>query len=221
MSSLEDYPFLKKGLGVLLLIGGGALLAFLLFSLSKDLSLWLLGRRASAQIINQWVEATNLEEQDILEFRYYIRYAFSTPSGKIVVSTKPVAAQEWVGVGHGAQGQGGADFYSGDAVGPAAPVYQEQEHLSEFAAGGLMSAPTVDIVYFPLYPQHNRLEESRFLPLLACTYVPFLVVAVLALMAARGLLDGTSAWSHNPQHRAQSTATTPRVQSTASEQSPE
>jgi hypothetical protein len=201
MSSLDDYPFLKKGVGVLLLIGGGALLAFLLYSLSRDLSLWVLGRRASAQVIDQWVEATNPEEQDVLEFRYYIRYAFSTPSGRIVVSTKTVAAQEWVGVGQGAQGQGGADFYSGDAVGPAAPVYQEQEHLSEFAAGGLMSAPTVDIVYFPLYPEHNRLEESRFVPILACTYVPLLVVTVLALLAARGLLGGPSTRGQHAEHR--------------------
>ncbi len=105
-----------------------------------------------------------------------------------MVSTKTIAAQEWVGVGHGSQGQAGVDFYSGEAKGPAAPVYREQEHVPEAVAGGLMSASEVDVVYFPLYPAHNRLEESRLVPLLACTYVPFLALAGLALVGGRRLL---------------------------------
>jgi hypothetical protein len=32
-------------------------------------------------------------------------------------------------------------------------------------------------VYFPLYPAHSRLQESRFVPVLACAYVPLMVVA--------------------------------------------
>jgi hypothetical protein len=188
MSSLEDYPSLKRGMGMVLLILGVGVLGFLLFALAKDLSLWIFGVSTTAQVVDQWAEATNAGEQQELRFRYYVRYRFVTPNGRVVVSTKTVAVQEWAGVGHGSRGQAGVDFYTGEAKGPAAPVYQEQEHLSEWAAGGLMGAAKVDVVYFPLYPAHNRLEESRFVPLLACTYVPFLALASLALLAGRRLL---------------------------------
>jgi len=192
MHDLDDYPSLKRGLGLLLLVASIALLAFLLFALGKDLSLWIFGRPATAQVVDSWAKATNSGEQEELAFRYYVRYRFTTPEGKVVVSTKTVSAQEWVGVGHGSRGQGGVDFYSGEAEGPAAPVYQEQEHLSEFAEGGIATAAEVAVIYFPLYPAHNRLEEARFVPLLACTYVPLLVMAGLALLGARHLL-GTEA----------------------------
>jgi hypothetical protein len=188
MGSFEDHPSLKRGLGVLLLMGGIALLGFLLFALGKDVSLWVFGQTTTAQVIDRWAEVTNAGEQEELDFRYYIRYRFSTPTGKVIVNTKTVAAAEWVGVGHSSRGQGAADFYSGEEVGAAAPVYQEQAHLSEFAEGGLMSAADVDVIYFPLIPAHNRLEESRFVPLLACTYAPLLAVAGLLLVVARRLL---------------------------------
>lgn len=192
MFTLEDHPSLKNALGVLLLIGGIALLASMLFALGKDLSLWVFGQTATAQVVDRWVETTDTGEQGELDFRYFVRYRFSTPEGRVIVSTKTVAAQEWVGVGHGSQGQGGADFYSGEAQGPAAPVYREQEHLSEFVDGGLMSAAEVGVVYFPLVPDHNRLDETRLVPLLACTYAPFVVVACLALVVARRLLKNES-----------------------------
>jgi hypothetical protein len=188
MQILEESPSVKKGLGMLLLVAGIALAAFMLFALGKDLSLWLFGQPTMAQLVDCWAEATNAGEQEELTFRYYVRYRFITPGGKTIVSTKTVSAQEWVGVGHGARGQGGVDFYSGEAEGAAAPVYQEQEHLSEFTAGGVADASQVAVVYFPPYPAHNRLEESRFVPLLACTYVPFLALAGMALLAARHLL---------------------------------
>ncbi|MFN2292400.1 MAG: DUF3592 domain-containing protein, partial [Anaerolineae bacterium] len=43
--------------------------------------------------------------------------------------------------------------------------------------GALQEGGPVRIVYFPLVPSHSRLEESRFLPALACAYVPLVVVA--------------------------------------------
>jgi hypothetical protein len=194
MPSLEDIPSLKRGLGGLLLILGLALLAFLLFALGKDLSLWVFGETASAQVVDRWAEPTNAGEQEELSFDYYVRYRFTTPGGKVIFTTKTVAAQEWVGVGHSSRGQGATDFYTGEEVGASAPVYQEQAHLSEFSEGGLMSAEEVRVVYFPLFPAHNRLEESRFVPLLACTYVPFLAVAGLLLVAGRYLLKKEPVW---------------------------
>lgn len=205
MSSLEDNPSLKRSLGVLMLIGGVALLGFLLFTLAKDLSLWVFGQTTTAQVIDQWAEPTNAGESEDLVFDYYVRYRFTTPEGKVIATTKTVAAQEWVGVGHGSRGRVGADFYTGEELGASAPVYQEQPHVSEFAAGGVMAASEVTVVYFPLYPAHNRLEESRFMPLLACTYVPFLVVAGLLLVAARRLLGSAAAW-HDERRIRQVTA---------------
>jgi hypothetical protein len=84
------------------------------------------------------------------------------------------------------------DTYDGEAEGPAAPVYQEQEHLTEFNAGGLATAGDVSVIYFPLYPAHNRLEESRFIPLLACTYVPLLIAGGIMLLLGRQLLQRES-----------------------------
>ena len=41
----------------------------------------------------------------------------------------------------------------------------------------------VDVIYFALYPAHNRLDDSRYVPLLACLYVPVILIA-LAMLAA-------------------------------------
>ena len=188
MLNIEDHPSFKKSLGVLLLIGGIVLLGILLFALGKDLSLWVFGQATTAQVIDRWAEPTNAGEQEELTFEYYVRYRFTTPTGRVIVTTKTVAAQEWVGVGHSGRGRVAADFYTGEELGASAPVYQEQPHVSEFSAGGVMSASEVGVVYFPLFPAHNRLEETRFVPLLACTYVPFLAVAGLLVVVARRLL---------------------------------
>jgi hypothetical protein len=188
MLNLEENSSLKRGLGILFLVGGVLLLGFLLFALGKDLSLWIFGQTTTAQVIDRWAEPTNAGQQEDLDFEYYVRYRFTAPGGKVVVTTKTVAAQEWVGVGHGSRGQGASDFYTGEEIGAASHVYQEQAHLSEFSEGGLISASAVNVVYFPPFPAHNRLEESRFVPLLACTYVPLLAVAGLLLFGARRLL---------------------------------
>lgn len=50
--------------------------------------------------------------------------------------------------------------------------------------GALNEGGPVRIVYFPLVPSHSRLEESRFVPALACAYVPLAVVAWALLGAA-------------------------------------
>lgn len=50
-------------------------------------------------------------------------------------------------------------------------------------AGGYEEGGQVDVVYFPPYPRHNRLDDSRYVPALACSYVPAILIAV-ALVAA-------------------------------------
>jgi hypothetical protein len=185
---LEDHPLFRPALIGLLLAVGVGLTAFLLFALGKDLALWVFGEHTMATVVASWAEPVGDKSQEELSFRYYLQYEFATPDGKLVTSTKSVSVQEWVGVGAGAQGRSTVDFYDGSAHGPAAPVYREQEHLTEFNAGGVAEAGTLAVVYFPLHPAHNRLEESRFIPLLACLYVPFLALGGAALGAARHLL---------------------------------
>ena len=50
-------------------------------------------------------------------------------------------------------------------------------------AGGSEEGGQIDVVYFPSYPQHNRLDDARYVPLLACSYVPALLIAGALLVA--------------------------------------
>jgi hypothetical protein len=52
-----------------------------------------------------------------------------------------------------------------------------------FAAINLAKDASLAVVYFPLYPAHNRLDESRYIPLLACAYVPLILFSLGALGA--------------------------------------
>lgn len=47
--------------------------------------------------------------------------------------------------------------------------------------GALYEGGPVSVVYFPLYPAHNRLDDSRFVSLLACAYLPLMVASWTAL----------------------------------------
>jgi hypothetical protein len=52
----------------------------------------------------------------------------------------------------------------------------------EWAGLGLGAA--VEVVYLPLYPAHNRLDDSRLVPVLACAYLP------LVFLSGAGLVWG-------------------------------
>lgn len=54
--------------------------------------------------------------------------------------------------------------------------------------GALTEGGPVDVVYFPLYPQHNRVDESRYVTVLACAYIPLAMLAWGALGAGLYLL---------------------------------
>jgi hypothetical protein len=49
----------------------------------------------------------------------------------------------------------------------------------------------VDVVYFPPYPKHNRLDDSRYIPFLACSYLPFVLVTA-AMLAAGWRIVGSA-----------------------------
>jgi hypothetical protein len=138
--------------GGLLLILGLLCLGLLIYSLVTDLSLWVLGRRTEAEVLDLWVERTSESDAQELTFEYFASYRFSTPGGKVITSSSRLDVREW-----------GALEMGGDVV----------------------------VVYFPLYPQHNRVDESRFVPVLACAYLPLIVVAWASLGVGWYLLRPT------------------------------
>lgn len=139
----------KTVVGGLLLILGLLCFGLLIYGLVTDLSLWVLGRRTVAEVVDLWVERTSESDAQELTFEYFVSYRFSTPGGKVTNSSSRLDVREW-----------GALELGGDVM----------------------------VVYFPLFPQHNRVDESRFVPMLACAYVPLLVVAWASLGAGWYLL---------------------------------
>lgn len=178
-----DPPRPKVLAGVLLLVVGLAGSGFVLYSLAQDLAIWLLGRHVQAQVVDSWAELTSERDAPVQTFQYFIRYGFQTPDGQTITKTTRVSATEWAGLGSGRQGRPSVDSLSGESVGPAAPVYQEQVHVPQTTLGGIEEGATISVVYFPPLPSHNRLDETSYIPLLACTYLPLLLGSVLALIA--------------------------------------
>jgi hypothetical protein len=88
-------PLWRLAPGVTLLLVGLAAATFLLGSLAADLSLWLLGRRATATVVDQWAERVGEREERELTFRYFIRYEFTAPGGQVVTKTSPLSVLEW------------------------------------------------------------------------------------------------------------------------------
>jgi len=142
---LEDHPLVKTLSGVLFLVIGLILLAFVVVNLARDASIWVLGRRVTAEVVDLWVEQTGENEEEELTFRYFVRYQFTTSDDQVITGTSSVWVNEWAFMREGSP---------------------------------------VAVVYFPLYPAHNRLDESRLVPILACAYLPF------ALLSWAGLVVG-------------------------------
>jgi hypothetical protein len=193
---LEDSGDTLKALGGGLLFVAGILgLAFLTISLLKDASLWVFGTRTQAEVVDLWAEVTSEPDAPEVTFRYFMQYRFATAGGRVVTETSTVSSGEWAGLGTAGRGQTGVDFFDNVELSAAAPVYQEQSHIPQEAIGGLEKGGSINVVYFSLYPSHNRIDDSRFVPALACAYIPFLFVcafaAILGWRLARPLLAGT------------------------------
>ena len=71
---------------------------------------------------------------------------------------------------------------------PSGRTFVDVSTLSVLEWGNLEEGGPVDVVYFPLYPAYSRLEESRFVPLLACAYIPLIIVAWASLGSGYTLL---------------------------------
>lgn len=177
---IEEHPFIRRLLGFLVLAVGIACLTLVVLSLARDGSLWFFGRKVPATVLESWAEQTSEEGASEVTFDYYVRYRFETERGQVITASSKVAAGEWVGVGYGQQAGIRHDVLDDRAQPAAAPVFQEQKHITEDTAGGIVEGATIDIAYFPPYPAHNRLDESRFISILACAYLPFILVGVIA-----------------------------------------
>lgn len=148
MDIWEDFPLLKRLIGVVLLSLALILVVVVAWQFALDASLWFLGRQVEAVVVDSDAEVIRSdvvagEEDEVeLSFRYLITYEFVTPAGQTIRRTSTVAPAEWVGKG-----------------------------------------ARVSAVYFPLAPQHNRLDQSRYVPLLACGYLPLVILAGTAVLA--------------------------------------
>ena len=193
MAVLDDYPLIRILLAATLFLLAAAFSLFVFIELGQDLALWLFGERVDAAVVDRWAEPLSGDRDGELDFRYYVQYRFSAADGRVFTRTTTIGPLEWAGGGYAGSGQSRVDFYDQEAVGPAAPVYQEQKHVIEFGGGALAVEERVPVVYFRLYPKHNRLDQSRFIPALACAYVPLLVVGVGGLVAAWRFLRSRTA----------------------------
>jgi hypothetical protein len=96
-----------------------------------------------------------------MQFEYYVRYRFSTPDGKIYTRSNSLSAQEWSSL----------SIASADS-----PDISQLQNLPPHTTYDMLAKGLVEVVYFPLYPQHSRLAEGRYVLFLVCLYVPFLVL---------------------------------------------
>jgi len=181
-------PWGMMVVGGLLLSVGLVCFAFVVVSLALDLSLWLFGQPATATVIDRWVVQTNEPDAAEYTFNYYLSYRFETDRGQVITETTRVSAMEWAGLGTGGQGRAGVDIFDDQAVQAAAPVYQEQKHIPQETLGGTEEGDEIAAIYFPPVPSHNRLEESNYVPILACAYVPFFVLGVIGIGAGWRLI---------------------------------
>jgi len=164
--------------GVLFLVIGLTLLTFMVVYLAGDVSIWVLGRHTTAEVVDAWAEQTSESEEGELTFQYFVRYRFTTSDGQVITGISSVGTAEWAGLGLG---------------GPVDAVHYEQEHIPVYGIGGLEEGGQVAVVYFPPYPAHNRLDESRFVPILACAYLPLALLSLAGLVAGWHLMRSSPA----------------------------
>jgi hypothetical protein len=67
-------------------------------------------------------------------------------------------------------------------------VFSREATLSAVEWSKFNVGNPIDVIYFPLAPTHARLADRRFIPIYACAYIPFAIVAWAGLRAGRHLL---------------------------------
>lgn len=71
---------------------------------------------------------------------------------------------------------------------PSGQVVTKTSKASAIEWSGMGKGQTIDIVYFPLYPDLSRLDDSRWVLFLSCTYLPLIVISILGLRVGWYLL---------------------------------
>ena len=64
---------------------------------------------------------------------------------------------------------------------PSGQVITKTSKASATEWSSMSEGAPIDIVYFPLYPQLNRLDDSRWVLFLSCTYIPLIVISIIGL----------------------------------------
>jgi hypothetical protein len=149
--TVSKRPRKKIALGSLVIFLAFALAGVTIYFLTNDLSLWVFGEHTNGWIVDLWVERLDERETEDILFKYLARYQFVTHDGRKFTGETQLSATEWSRL---------------TVAGPG--VAENVEH--DLGPG------YVEVVYFPLYPEHNRLAEGRLIPVLACAYVPLLVL---------------------------------------------
>ncbi|MDD5466334.1 MAG: DUF3592 domain-containing protein [Anaerolineales bacterium] len=156
---------LRKAAGGLLLLIGLGLLIYSGSHLARDVALWAFGRHVQATVVDLWVERSDSGESDEMSFNYFLRYQFATPDGRIFERVSPASALEWSNLSPGE---------------PLIPGEAGSDQRSAYPASSEGGNTQVEVLYFPLYPQHNRLDDTQYIPILACLYAPLLALAFAA-----------------------------------------
>jgi len=64
---------------------------------------------------------------------------------------------------------------------PGGQVVTKTSKASAIEWSGMGKGQNIDIVYFPLYPDLSRLDDSRWVLFLSCTYLPLIVISIIGL----------------------------------------
>ena len=64
---------------------------------------------------------------------------------------------------------------------PSGQVITKTSRASATEWSGMQKGQNIDIIYFPLYPNLSRLDDSRWVFFLSCTYIPLIVVSLIGL----------------------------------------
>jgi hypothetical protein len=64
---------------------------------------------------------------------------------------------------------------------PGGKVITKNATAGPMEWSGMWEGQQIDIIYFPLYPNLNRLDDSRWTFFLSCTYIPLIVISIIGL----------------------------------------
>jgi len=173
-SILTEPGRLKRLGGLPLAAAGLVMLTVVGLNLARDASLWILGWRTEARVVDAWIEQGADDRRGVPVYHWYVRYQFTTSAGRMVTGSSRMAAQEWTALG---------------LRNPVGLAVQGQGSTGESRGKTLEEVSLVDVVYFPVYPAHNRLDQSRFVPILACAYVPLIILGWAGVAAGRRLFQ--------------------------------